>query len=319
MYYRLFRPEDAAACHQLLPKGYKASARVLTTLPRLWQRLLDTGHLHGGVVIDPDTSNTDAIAAFGMSMFVDPAFVDEYLREPKPFLSAIVYERMLDGRSPILPAGRIASANASGRLNLLILHFGIRLSNPASPRELAIVAAAHAGFRTTHEGYHVERIMQEVYSRPDVDFMRAGGFRLEHDFSAHRTIDLREPSDGPFLMGVSTGDPEARLPGAAVSYLFHRQKPRFRFTPAEQRILQRTLLDETDESIAEDLGISRDAVKKLWRSIYQRVAALDPSVLDDGDGSSESDVSAGRAERRRHVIRYLRYHLEELRRFKYAR
>lgn len=71
-------------------------------------------------------------------------------------------------------------------------------------------------------------------------------------------------------------------------------------------------MDEGDEDVAEALGVSGDAIRKIWRRIYERVAAVDQDLL--GGPLERSAVIRGK-ERRRRLVRYLRYHLEELRTF----
>jgi DNA-binding CsgD family transcriptional regulator len=46
--------------------------------------------------------------------------------------------------------------------------------------------------------------------------------------------------------------------------------PRIYFSAAERRILERALLNEASTAVAEVLGISRNAVLKTWRGIYER-------------------------------------------------
>lgn len=322
MYHRVLDAADFPQCLRLVPASFKAPPRVRAALTSIWARLFEAGQLIGGVVVDPEANPPGAIRAFGMTVFVEPSFVDEFLRAPEPYISARVYERILDGRSPVLPAGAVAAANAAGTLNLLILHFGQQLqSDVPTPQEFAVVAKAQTGFRLSHEGYHVSRVVQEVYGPAQVAFMQAGGFRLAADFSgrnAERDAAVASAAEQPFLMAVTRDDPESRLPGSAISCLFQRALPRFGFTPAEQRVLMRTLLDETDETIAASLGVSRDAVKKVWRRIYQRVSRVDPTLVDAGAETARGDDGRGHDKRRR-LIRYLRYHLEELRPFKAER
>jgi hypothetical protein len=320
VYFRFVRPDDFAVCLSLIHPGFKASARVRAALPSLWRRLLVAGQLHGGAMVDPHPAEAGCVVGFGVSVFVDDAFVEEYLRAPQPYLSALVYERMLADRSPVLTRDALRLANTDGTLNLLVLHFGMRESDPPTPRDLEIVEKGRLGFRFTHEGYRVRRVMQEVYGSLGLAYMKAGGFRLACDFAAYyadRAGIEPTPAMHPYLMAVAREDPESRLPGSAVSYMFQHVEPRLAFTPAEQRVLFRTLMDETDGTVSDRLGVSRDAVKKVWRRIYQRVAAVDPELLEGGDRSRDPDLKARGRERRVRLLRYLRYHLEELRPFKY--
>jgi len=322
LYVRLIRPDDFAACVSLIHPGFKAGARVRAAMPSLWRRLLAAGQLHGGVMVDSHQPDAGTVVGFGMGVYIEDAFVDEYFGAPQPYLNALVYERILSGRSPVLDRRALRDANTAGRLTLLVLHFGMRETNPPTQRELDIVEKGRLGFRLLHEGYRVKRVLQEVYGPLGLAYMKAGGFRLASDFSSYFAGLAGTPpacEEHPYLMTIARDDPESRLPGSAVSYLFQHAEPRFGFTPAEQRVLRRTLTDETDEMVADTLGVSRDAVKKLWRRIYQRVAAVDPGLLDGGDQPGGPDLIAHVKGRRLRLIRYLRYHLEELRPFKYRR
>ena len=79
---------------------------------------------------------------------------------------------------------------------------------------------------------------------------------------------------------------------------------------AEQRVLVRALLNETDSEIAADLGVSLDAIKKCWARIYERTGRVAPYAL-----GPEAAPSRGRRslEKRRHLLEHLRTHPEELR------
>ena len=315
MQFRLIRSDDFPVCAALLPPAFRIPAAVKAALPALWHRLLSAGQLNGGVVVDGDRSVEQSIAAFGMTAFVSDAFVEEHFALPRPYLSGIVYQRVLSGHSPILDAHQVRRANSSGSLNLLILHFGTRAPAPADQRALAAVGVAQEGFRLTHAGYHIRRILQEVYGPQELAFLTAGGFLLKDDYTRFYADAAGSPpplDQRPFLAGLDREDPESRLPGSALSSLFQAQVPRFRFSLAEQRVLARAVMDEGDEEVAEALDVSGDAVKKIWRRIYERVAAVDPDLLCD---LPEPSALIRGKEKRRRLVRYLRYHLEELRPF----
>jgi DNA-binding CsgD family transcriptional regulator len=321
VYFRLIRPGDFPACISLIHPGFKASTRVRPAMPSLWRRLLAGEQLHGCAMVDPHPSEAGVVVGFGMSVFVDETFVEEYLRAPRPYLNAIIYEGMLRGRSPVLERAALRDANTRACLNLFVLHFGMRETTPPTMRELDIVEKGRLGFRLMHEGYRVKRVLQEVYGPLGVAYMRAGGFQVATDFSTYYAARggtaPPAPEEHPYLMVIARDDPESQLPGSAVSYLFRHAQPRFALTPAEQRVLLRTLADESDETVAGELGVSRDAVKKVWRRIYQRVSAVDPELLDGDNRSNRIDPIVRTRERRLRLLRYLRYHLEELRPFDY--
>jgi DNA-binding CsgD family transcriptional regulator len=315
MQFRLIRSDDFPICITLLPSAFRIRTTLRAALPALWRRLLSAGQLNAGVVIDADISGGHSIAAFGMTAFVSDAFVEQHAASPRPYLSAIVYEGLLSGHSPILDAQQVRRANSSGGLNLLILHFGTRGPVPTDPRALAAVGVAQEGFRLTHAGYRIRRILQEGYGPQQLAFLTAGGFLLKKDYrcgDAAAAAPLPPADEHPFLAGLNRDDPESRLPGTALSSLFQAQVPRFHFSPAEQRVLARAVMDEGDEEVAEALGVSADAIKKIWRRIYERVAAVDHDLVSDV--AERSPIIRGK-EKRRRLVRYLRYHLEELRPF----
>jgi hypothetical protein len=95
-----------------------------------------------------------------------------------------------------------------------------------------------------------------------------------------------------------------------LSFLFYPAAPKINFSPGEQRLLERALLNQSDLEISEELGVSSDAVKKTWQRVYDRTSRALPHLL------ATNDAGAGNArgvEKRRHVLEYVRIHLEELR------
>ena len=313
MYCRLYRSSDFSACSGLLGRGLTIPRTLREALPSIWRRLFIAGQVHGGVVIDPNAPGPESIASFAMCVFVDEGFVTNYLGAPSPYPSTLVYERILADRSPILPMKDVAAANSSGTLNLLILHFGLR-HPPESERGLAAIAVSHSGFRLFFVGYRIGRVLQEAYGPEQLPFFTAGGFFLKSDyrkyFERHGHAAPAEELH-PYLMGLYRSDPESRYPGTGLSYLFQHADPRFGFSAGEQRVLLHAVMDESDDTISDALSISHDAVKKTWRRIHERVMAVMPDLYGE---DAEIDATRGK-ERRRRLLHYLRYHLEELRPF----
>ena len=96
----------------------------------------------------------------------------------------------------------------------------------------------------------------------------------------------------------------------ALSFLFHVPSPQIGFSAAEQRLLLNALLNRSDSELAHCLGLSVDAVKQTWRRIYERLAGCVPNLfpIDERLPSERRG-----AEKRRHVLDYMRLHLEEIR------
>src|SRR6266481_5103931 len=75
------------------------------------------------------------------------------------------------------------------------------------------------------------------------------------------------------------------------------------------------LLGQTCEKLATSLCLSPWTVKKRWQAIYERVMDVDNELLPPSIACGAHGSSRG-AERKRHLLNYLRQHLEELRPFK---
>jgi hypothetical protein len=315
MYHRLFRASDFPVCAPLVEPGFQVSAGLKAALPSLWQRLFLAGQLHGGVVVDPEVSGPESIAAFSMCVFVDEAFIADYLRAPTPYPAGLVYERILAGRSPVLTTKALPAANSSGNMNLLILHFRTRNPLLDNDRARAVVAAFQSSFLLFFAGYRMRRVLQEAYGAEQLPFFTAGGFLMKSDYGSYLQQEGVQPAPDeqrPYLMGVYRDDPHTRYLGAQLSYLFQYVEPRFHFSAAEQRVLLRALMDESDETISDALAISHDAVKKTWRRIHDRVVNVAATVPELSDDVGDLDTTRGK-ERRRRLLQYVRHHLEELR------
>jgi hypothetical protein len=305
MLFRAMRAGDVDDCVALIPAATGIDATLKSSLPTLWRELLREERVNGGVVVDAPAS--DRVLAFGLTAFVDDAFIAEYVAEPRPWLAALLYEGVQSRHGVLLAPSDVRTANAAGALNLVILHFclGVDLGTPEGQ---ATVAAAEAGFRLTNVGHRVRRVLQEGYTPVDRMMLGSAGLRLKCDYAGQ--VGGLSENGRPFLMGLFSEDPESRLLGTAAASLFQYSEPRFFFSLGEQRVLTRAVLDESDEEIARELGLSMAAVRKTWRRVYDRVDDTDPELWVANVDKTES--TRGK-EKRRSLIRYLRYHLEELR------
>jgi len=72
-------------------------------------------------------------------------------------------------------------------------------------------------------------------------------------------------------------------------------------------VLIEALQDKTDEEIAHAIGTTAEVVKKRWKTIYERVSDVDPTLVPASPERRRGE------EKRRHLVAYLRDHYEELR------
>lgn len=308
MRYRFAKSADFKTLHGLLRPSFRASRQVQISLPDLWESLSAKGLIRATVVEDPEQSPEQALQMIGVSGFVSDDFAERYLSDPHPGLANEVYKQVLAGKSPLLSQSEIRTANSGGGLNLVMLHFVLRNPDLGDPKVQDTMVAVNAAFFFFYGGYRLRSAIQEVYGRQAAEYMKAGGFHIASSFGAETTDDTDAEDVHPYLLLLRKEQVQPSVVNP-LSFLFYPVRPRIIFSTAEQRLLELALLNESDAEIGRDLGVSLDAVKKTWRRAYERAALTVPNLLgaDEGGGNSRG------TEKRRHLLDYLRIHLEELR------
>ena len=309
--FRLGAPTDLVHCAELLPPGFRAPGPVQRHLIELWGRLLAGEARTFPIFEDLERAYPASIEGFGLSVFVSDRFLAEFCASPQPYVSALLYERMLAGDDVVLTPEQLVRANATTGINVLSLHFGLRNHDLSDARTAQVLTTMGAAFYFFHGGYRISTLTAEVYGAAAAAYMAAGGFRLTEDFQKRSpgTFADLPPDQYPYLFMLRREwvEPAAVNP---LTHLFYAPAPRIGFSATERRVLERALLNETDGSIARNLGISDDTVKKTWRNIYERVGRNAGYLLPE----ERRTAAGGRGqEKRRHLLEYLRTHLEELR------
>jgi hypothetical protein len=310
----LFRPAsitDLPSCASLLHPGWRTADSIRQRIVSLWSNLLKADSTTFLIMEDMISPQPRTIEGFGASIFVTDAFADALLGRPQPYVAARVYEDLLAGRTPVLSRQAVAEAHAAQGLNLLVLHFGLRNHDLADERTRRTLQAGMASFYFGHAGYRIARVIYEVYGPGHAQYMTAGGFRLQSRFNDLADTTLRGvgPAMWPHLFALERED---MVPGAvhSLSALFHPEVPLLGLSASEQRVVTRALLDEADTKIARELGVTTDTVKKTWSRVYERVSRVSPALLHEGVDHARSGRST---EKRRHLLAYVRAHLEEIR------
>lgn len=304
MRFRLGCPSDLAACHELLRRDGVLVLSPVTrdAVPSLWSALLARESIASFAVFEADASDASvAPCAFAMSAFIRAPLAQEVQASPRSHLTAMLYERELAGERVLLDGEEIREANSGEGLHLAILHVVFRHPQLSHPETRALLPVAGYSFFFQHAGYRLLSIMGEVYGDETRDSMQHAGYAVLHA-GEPTTSDRR-----PYLLGLRRDQVQPSLDPASLQ-LFHAAAPRFFFTPAEQRVLQRALLGASDRQIANELELSTETVRSAWESIYTRVSRVSPRLLGD-----ELSASTRGAEKRRFLLDFLRQHLEELR------
>jgi|SRR5579884_1153767 len=309
--FRFPRREDLPHLMELLPKGFRASDAVRRQLVPLWGRLLAAEARSFTVIEDLERPHPESIEGFGLSLFVTDRFFEEFCAAPRPYIPALCYERMLAGDAIVLAEDQIRAANSAGGLSIISLDFGLRNYDLSDARTTQVLMAGSSAFYFFHAGYRIRAIANEVYGAQSARYMQAGGFRLARDYQRESpaAFEHLSPEEYPylFLLRREWMQPAVIHP---LSQLFSVPAPRIRFSRSERRVLEGALLNESDSQMASRLGVSLSGIKKTWQNIYARTQRQIPSLMPAGEGTSERSRGI---EKRRHLLDYLRLHLEELR------
>ena len=79
--------------------------------------------------------------------------------------------------------------------------------------------------------------------------------------------------------------------------MYRYQEPVLRLRPAEQKLLAAALAGKTDAELSADLGLSIEAIKKRWMSIFARVDEFKPEILSSGRSGERRTRTAKAAPR----------------------
>jgi DNA-binding CsgD family transcriptional regulator len=218
---------------------------------------------------------------------------------------------------PALNREQFAHANARAGLNVVLCFEGWAYDGLSAEQILAVRAKQSEALHLGLSGYRIKEFLADPVGEDALQWMLNAGARIRPPYSSNfrnGTFSRAASSQRPCLVGLTKKEALAN-PGSSVADLFIYTPPRFLFSRSQRILLQHALRGETCETLADSLSVSRWTVKKRWHAIYDRVADVDsellPSPIADGPASSSRGT-----ERRRHLLNYLRQHLEELRPFK---
>ena len=307
--------EDVTACYTLhrslgVPYG-PSSWRVL---PNMWRAMLLEGMMKLSVVEDRARPIGSRIVSFNAIVFATDEFCSEARSTLPPYLGVELARKYLSRRLPALTRKQVARANARRGLNVLLCFEGWAQGELSREQFLALREKHSEALRLAISGYQLKEFLADQIGEKNLQWMLDAGSRLRRDYSncfRKRNIPKPESSQRPWLVGLTKHEAFAN-PGSNIAGLFIYTPPRFHFNRSQQVLLQHAMMGETSEQLAASLSLSTWTVKKRWRAIYERVADVDKELLPESLAYSVHASSRG-AERRRHLLNYLRQHPEELR------
>jgi hypothetical protein len=310
------QPKDVAACAEIVAShpviGLRYGAAI-KNLGRVWLELLGSEAMTTAVFEEVARDRVQLIGV-GVGLFVRDEFVQELKTPPQFWIGPELIKRALKGVSPALSDREVREANSDGGLNELVWET-IALERFAKRTDVYHLMGR--AFIEIHRGYRFKEMITSQAESPErlqwaVD---AGGLFWEPGSSKY-VKSLKKSGDEfarrPHVVGI-TRELEFERPGSWIGVLFDYHAPRIWFSPAEQHMLRTAISSrtETNPVLAKRLGVSLPAVKKLWLSIYARVAHHAPEVLAGRDKSGDERKRG--EEKKRRLLAYVEEHPEELR------
>jgi len=298
---------EIVAAHPVI--GLRYGSAILE-LRRVWLKVLGHEAFRAIVFEDAGESQSQRVGV-GVSVFVS----DDFLRELKtpPFFwdGPELIKRIIRGDSPLLSDKQMRQANANGGLNLLVW---VGAHDSAYLQSVEARTAMMTAFVAEHRGFLLKELISHAMTLENLEAaIRSGGLFFNPDegrYVESLNRPLHEVFAAPHLIGLTRELAMARV-GTWIGSLFVYQPPQFGFRPSEQHLLLAALQGGTDEELAAVLGVSLSAVKKTWRSIYDRVTAKSPGLIPDQ--VPEELTSERGKEKKQRLLAYVRDHPEELR------
>lgn len=306
---RTTQPEDIGQCLAIVRDRFLYSDDELKHLRALWLALLSRDIARSAVVYDE--TDPRRILAFGISAPVGRTRFDAILTERAAFIAKTLLMESVSGREPFLDERGYAEDNVSEGLNVVVLHNGV--SEPLSADALPhVLLRLSENFLKQYAGCRLRALVHESFGVP-AEFAIDHGMQLieyapEHRHQAARCADDRKP-----LIGFMSREHAERHPGNLMLNVLFLQfaPPLFSFSSVERRLLRFALEGESDVRIADLLEIAPRTLKKRWTEIYVVMQTV-TGVPSGGLGGRRG------AEVRRHVLRYIRQHPEELHAYRHA-
>ena len=309
--------ENLAACyalHESLSLPYTETSKHL--LPEIWRTLLSNGAMQLFLVEDRAKPVGSRVVSFSAIVFVADEFCSEARLTLPPYLGVELARRYLSCHLSVLNRKQVARANAGDGLNVVMCFEGWARDGFSPEQLLAIREKQSEAFHLALHGYRVREFLADPIGREMSQWMLDAGARVRRDYSNYfrkNRPSKPESSQRPCLVGLTKEEALAH-PGSALARLFIYTPPRFHLSRSHRVLLQHALMGETCEQLAASLCLSPWTVKKRWHAIYDRVTDVDSDLLPPPIAYG-AHVSSRGAERRRHLLNYLRQHFEELRPF----
>lgn len=309
--FRHGRVDDIPRWLELASTGSREmyDAAALAVLPEVWRTWVSEGRCEIHCLVDDSRPVAEQVQGVVSGVFVTDAFADGLVAQPSSSLAAEVVRREASGRSVVLKPAEVAAANSNGGVNGL----GIDFAFAGGWSALTLIRWTRVLFESVREwgyGWRVRTALREWIGQDTMLMARATGWPVLRDFS--RGLKKKPPLlRRRYFSAYTLQDYRAAPTRLPAALFFDYQEPRFRFTPAEQQLLVLAVRGLTDAEAAEVLDLSPHTVKARWKAIFEQVAEQRPEWFPHRDDAALSSTRG--VEKRRHLLGWLKQHMQELR------
>ena len=311
--YRRMKREDVDTCVQFIATHPIIGPRYGKGISELSKAIKSVLHLNSvrSLVFEErcdDASNR--IFAGGISGFVTDEFVQSAKRPPYYWIGPELVRLTLSAKTPFLSDAQLCAGNATHGLNEVVWFWAI------GPNDVSRMEVRKFTMETHYsemKGFRLKELLAQGTVVEEVESaIRSGGCLLGNDGQPifNPDVPLEKIVRQPHILYM-TKELMNKNFGSFTSMLFVYQEPRIGFSASEQRLLEEALRGGTEDELAMELEISISAVKKSWRSIYDRVERSKIGILPSSSTEIETP-DRGRGKKHR-LLAYVREHPEELR------
>jgi DNA-binding CsgD family transcriptional regulator len=301
MYWRPISDSDLTECLEIQPACLGDQIAGRSTALRVWKGLLHEPSFLANVIESERAIAGHRIVACGMGVFVTKSFADHEIKNPRSGLNSRIVAAVASGDSPLLSRAQIAAGNAGAGIDFVNMYGTWREGILNNDQLSEVHALLGTSFVEHFAGYRFNRVLKEAVGQSSIALALATGtYRIVAEFNKSESA-----------LAVATRESVLAAPYSVAAALYRYQTPELHLRPAEQSLLIAALAGKTDAELSEELGLSIEAIKKRWMSIFDRIDEFKPEIL-----SREGADSDGRGPQKRHrVVAYIRNHPEELRPF----
>jgi hypothetical protein len=301
MYWRPISETDLTECLEIQTACMGDQIVGRSTALRVWKGLLHEPSFLANVIESERPLAGHRIVACGMGVFVTTSFADREIKNPRAGLNSRIIAGIASGDSPLLSRIQIAAGNAGEGVDFVNMYGMWREGIMNSDQLSEVHALLGTSFVEHFAGYRFNRVLKEAVGESSIALARATGtYRIVAEFKKSESA-----------LVVATRESVLTAPYSVAAALYRYQAPELHLRPAEQNLLAAALAGKTDAELSNDLGLSIEAIKKRWMSIFDRIDEFKPEILSRSDADSD-----GRGPQKRHrVVAYIRSHPEELRPF----